>query len=111
VLHVIAKRCLLFAAAVVEVQLFQPRSCCRFGAASQASVRFRLLQGLPGLRGVKRTVNVSGSMLFTRLSIHPKHRGVLQSALIGDRLSARGFILILPMLLRTQDKYILTQLP
>jgi len=41
----------------------------------------------------------------------PEAQGVLQSVLIGDRLSARGFILILPMLLRTQDKYILTQLP
>ncbi len=31
----VAARCLLFAAAVGEVQLFQPRSFCRFGAASR----------------------------------------------------------------------------
>jgi len=46
-----------------------------------ASVRFRLLQWLPGLRGAKRTVNVSGSMLFTRLSIHPKRRASCKACL------------------------------
>ena len=69
-LHVIAKRCLLFAAAVGK---YGYSSLGHSAALEQrlSERKIRLLQGLPGLRGVKRTVNLSGSMLFTLLSIHP----------------------------------------
>ena len=38
---------------------------------ASANLRFRLLQGLLGLRGVNRTENLSRSTVFTRLSIQP----------------------------------------
>ncbi len=40
-------------------------------SSTSANARFRLLQGLPGRRGMNRTENLSASTVLTRLSIHP----------------------------------------